>query len=59
MCILIVVYVFVADCFFAFKTWNAQNAGASAVLVAFDIEEKLITMGTPEEDGLSAKYIEC
>jgi len=51
--------VFVADCFFAFKTWNAQNAGASAVLVAFDIEEKLITMGTPEEDGLSAKYIEC
>ncbi|KAL5070291.1 hypothetical protein RYX36_021178 [Vicia faba] len=46
------------SCFFALKVWNAQKAGASAVLVADDIEEKLITMDTPEEDGSSAKYIE-
>ncbi|KAK2974482.1 hypothetical protein RJ640_018647 [Escallonia rubra] len=38
--------------------WNAQNAGASAVLVADDIEEALITMDSPEEDHSSAKYIE-
>ncbi|XP_047337470.1 vacuolar-sorting receptor 3-like [Impatiens glandulifera] len=46
------------DCFFALKVWNAQNAGASAVLVADDIDEALITMDTPEEDISSAKYIE-
>src|ERR1044072_1809372 len=57
-CILSFFCVFLADCFFALKVWNAQKAGASAVLVADDIEEKLITMDTPEEDGSSAKYIE-
>ncbi|MBA0815639.1 hypothetical protein Gohar_000399, partial [Gossypium harknessii] len=46
------------DCFFALKVWNAQKAGASAVLVADDIEEALITMDTPEEDSSSSKYIE-
>ncbi|XP_050363891.1 vacuolar-sorting receptor 3-like [Argentina anserina] len=46
------------DCFFALKVWNAQKAGASAVLVADDIEEALITMDTPEEDIQTAKYIE-
>ncbi|GLT98138.1 hypothetical protein SLE2022_156560 [Rubroshorea leprosula] len=46
------------DCFFALKVWNAQKAGASAVLVADDIEEALITMDTPEEDSAAAKYIE-
>lgn len=46
------------DCFFALKVWNAQKAGASAVLVADDIEERLITMDSPEEDGSTAKYIE-
>ncbi|CAH1450459.1 unnamed protein product [Lactuca virosa] len=46
------------DCFFALKVWNAQNAGASAVLVADDIDEPLITMDRPEEDGSSSKYIE-
>nr|CAN79862.1 hypothetical protein VITISV_021998 [Vitis vinifera] len=46
------------DCFFALKVWNAQNAGASAVLVADNIEEPLITMDSPEEDGSSSKYIE-
>ncbi|OIV91141.1 hypothetical protein TanjilG_30363 [Lupinus angustifolius] len=46
------------NCFFALKVWNAQKAGASAVLVADDIDENLITMDTPEEDGSAAKYIE-
>ncbi|KAL6514621.1 Vacuolar-sorting receptor 1 [Orobanche gracilis] len=45
------------DCFFALKIWNAQNAGAAAVLVADDIDEPLITMVPPEENGASAKYI--
>ncbi|XAR52921.1 hypothetical protein NMG60_11021256 [Bertholletia excelsa] len=46
------------DCFFALKVWNAQNAGASAVLVADDIGEALITMDTPEEERSAARYIE-
>ncbi|KAL1193981.1 Vacuolar-sorting receptor 4 [Cardamine amara subsp. amara] len=46
------------DCFFALKVWNAQKAGASAVLVADSVDEPLITMDTPEEDISSAKYIE-
>ncbi|KAK9697141.1 hypothetical protein RND81_08G017600 [Saponaria officinalis] len=46
------------DCFFALKVWNAQQAGAAAVLVADDVDEALITMDTPEEDSTSAKYIE-
>ncbi|GKV26475.1 hypothetical protein SLEP1_g35766 [Rubroshorea leprosula] len=46
------------DCFFALKVWNAQKAGASAVLVADDVEEALITMDTPEEDSAAPKYIE-
>ncbi|KAG9440469.1 hypothetical protein H6P81_020634 [Aristolochia fimbriata] len=46
------------DCFFALKVWNAQNAGASAVLVADDTEEPLITMDSPQEDEASAKYIQ-
>ncbi|KAF2294463.1 hypothetical protein GH714_011623 [Hevea brasiliensis] len=45
------------DCFFALKVWNAQKAGASAVLVADDIEEPLITMDSPEEDGSSANIL--
>ncbi|XP_073022476.1 vacuolar-sorting receptor 3-like isoform X3 [Primulina eburnea] len=45
------------DCFFALKVWNAQNAGAAAVLVADNIDEPLITMNSPEEAGASAKYI--
>ncbi|EPS57970.1 hypothetical protein M569_16845, partial [Genlisea aurea] len=45
------------DCFFALKVWNAQNAGAAAVLVADDVSEALITMDTPEEDGSSLSYI--
>ncbi|KAH6789916.1 vacuolar sorting receptor 3 [Perilla frutescens var. frutescens] len=45
------------DCFFALKVWNAQNAGAAAVLVADHLEEALITMDSPEEDRASAEYI--
>ncbi|CAA3027250.1 vacuolar-sorting receptor 3-like [Olea europaea subsp. europaea] len=45
------------DCFFALKVWNAQNAGAAAVLVADNMEEALITMDSPEEDHASLKYI--
>ncbi|ONK65848.1 uncharacterized protein A4U43_C06F1590 [Asparagus officinalis] len=37
------------DCYFALKAWNAQNAGAAAVLVADSIDEPLLTMDTPEE----------
>ncbi|XP_047341667.1 vacuolar-sorting receptor 1-like isoform X2 [Impatiens glandulifera] len=39
------------DCFFTLKAWNAQNAGAAAILVADDISEPLITMDIPEEEG--------
>ncbi|CAN0927154.1 Vacuolar-sorting receptor 3 [Linum grandiflorum] len=46
------------DCFFALKVWNVQKAGASAVLVADDIDEALITMDTPQEGGSSADYVE-
>ncbi|CAM8899228.1 unnamed protein product [Rhodiola kirilowii] len=46
------------DCFFALKVWNVQKAGASAVLVADDNDEALITMDTPEEDRASADYIQ-
>ncbi|KAI4318764.1 hypothetical protein MLD38_032433 [Melastoma candidum] len=45
------------DCFFALKVWNAQKAGASAVLVADDTDEALITMDSPEEEG-TPSYIE-
>ncbi|KAK2966879.1 hypothetical protein RJ640_028889, partial [Escallonia rubra] len=44
------------DCFFALKAWNAQNAGAAAILVANDRFEPLIVMNTPEEEGARADY---
>ncbi|KAG0592962.1 hypothetical protein KC19_1G293800 [Ceratodon purpureus] len=40
-------------CYFALKAWNAQNAGAAAVLVADDKVELLITMDTPDEGKYS------
>ncbi|KAJ7543512.1 hypothetical protein O6H91_09G041300 [Diphasiastrum complanatum] len=46
------------DCYFALKVWNAQNAGAAAVLVADDKDEPLITMDSPEEDNASADYLQ-
>eukprot|EP00249_Psilotum_nudum_P016620 c25912_g1_i1 orf=674-2713(-) len=45
------------DCYFALKVWNAQNAGAAAVLVADDRDEPLITMDSPEEDNTAAPYL--
>ncbi|VAH93116.1 unnamed protein product [Triticum turgidum subsp. durum] len=45
------------DCYFAKKAWNAQNAGAVAILVADDRDEPLITMDTPEESG-RVEYLE-
>ncbi|KAI4367134.1 hypothetical protein MLD38_022904 [Melastoma candidum] len=39
------------DCFFALKAWNAQKAGASAVLVQDSTDETLITMDLPEDEG--------
>ena len=42
-----------AGCYFALKAWNAQNAGAAAVLVADDKVELLITMDTPDEGKYS------
>ncbi|KAJ6710002.1 VACUOLAR-SORTING RECEPTOR 7, partial [Salix koriyanagi] len=36
------------ECYFAFKAWNAQQAGAAAVLVADNIDEPLLTMDFPE-----------
>ncbi|KAI3788596.1 hypothetical protein L2E82_01367 [Cichorium intybus] len=38
------------DCYFTYKAWNAQNAGASAILVADDRPEHLITMDLPKDD---------
>ncbi|XP_073008579.1 vacuolar-sorting receptor 1-like [Typha latifolia] len=46
------------DCLFAKKVWNAQKAGASAVLVIDDKDEPLITMDLPREDDEAAKYIQ-
>lgn len=45
-------------CYFALKVWNAQNAGAAAVLVADDKEEPLITMDSPTEDESAAQYLQ-
>ena len=43
------IYLIYAECFFALKAWNAQNAGAAAVLIVDNIDEPLLTMDTPEE----------
>ncbi|KAL7095102.1 hypothetical protein ACP275_10G003500 [Erythranthe tilingii] len=46
------------ECFFTLKAWNAQNAGAAAILVADDRVEPLITMDTPEEEDARADYLQ-
>ncbi|OVA06073.1 EGF-like calcium-binding domain [Macleaya cordata] len=46
------------DCYFTLKAWNAQNAGAAAILVADDKVEPLLTMDTPEEDNSRADYLQ-
>ncbi|EMS68622.1 hypothetical protein TRIUR3_18779 [Triticum urartu] len=40
------------------QVWNAQYAGASAVLVVDDKDEPLITMDLLQEDDEAAKYIQ-
>lgn len=45
------------DCYFALKVWNAQKAGAAAVLVVDDRVEPLITMDSPGEDEAAAQYL--
>ncbi|PRQ30155.1 putative PA domain-containing protein [Rosa chinensis] len=40
------------------SVWNAQEAGATAVLVADNVEEPLITMDSPEESTDADGYIE-
>jgi hypothetical protein len=40
------------------KVYNAQQAGAAAVLVADDRKESLLTMDSPEDDASAAKYVE-
>lgn len=47
-----------ADCYFTLKAWNAQQAGAAAILVADDKKEPLITMDTPEEGNTDADYLQ-
>ncbi|MBA0682047.1 hypothetical protein Goari_023804, partial [Gossypium aridum] len=51
-------FAILPDCFFTLKAWNAQKAGAAAVLVADNQDESLITMDTPEEKNASAKYLQ-
>ncbi|RZC46761.1 hypothetical protein C5167_039716 [Papaver somniferum] len=46
------------ECYFALKVWNAQKAGAAAVLVADNIDEPLITMNSPKESRDSEGYID-
>ncbi|XP_057971054.1 vacuolar-sorting receptor 1-like isoform X1 [Malania oleifera] len=46
------------DCYFTLKAWNAQQAGAAAILVADDKIEPLITMDTPEEENAGADYVQ-
>ncbi|KAJ3693500.1 hypothetical protein LUZ60_008980 [Juncus effusus] len=44
------------DCYFALKSWNAQLAGAGAVLVADNVNEPLLTMDTPNE-SFETEYV--
>ena len=37
-----------SECYFALKAWNAQRAGAAAVLIADSVDEQLLTMDSPE-----------
>ena len=46
------------DCYFATKVYNAQLAGAAAVLVADNKQENLITMDSPEEDPATADFLQ-
>ncbi|XP_019187165.1 PREDICTED: vacuolar-sorting receptor 1-like isoform X1 [Ipomoea nil] len=46
------------ECYFTLKAWNAQRAGAAAILVADDRVEPLITMDSPEEEDAQADYLQ-
>ncbi|GMI89911.1 binding protein of 80 kDa 1;2, VACUOLAR SORTING RECEPTOR 2, VACUOLAR SORTING RECEPTOR 1;2 [Hibiscus trionum] len=46
------------ECFFALKGWNAQKAGAAAILVDDNQAEPLITMDGPEEEKARAEYLQ-
>ncbi|XAR68708.1 hypothetical protein NMG60_11000056 [Bertholletia excelsa] len=46
------------DCYFTLKAWNAQIAGAAAILVVDDRVEPLITMDTPEEGDTRDDYVQ-
>lgn len=48
----------IAECYFALKVWNGQQAGAAAVLVADSVDESLITMDSPQESTDSDGYVE-
>ncbi|CAI6010742.1 unnamed protein product [Closterium sp. NIES-65] len=45
-------------CYFTDKVFNAQEAGASAVIVADDKDENLLTMDTPEDDPDAARMVD-
>eukprot|EP00243_Klebsormidium_subtile_P000648 TRINITY_DN110_c0_g1_i1.p1 TRINITY_DN110_c0_g1~~TRINITY_DN110_c0_g1_i1.p1 ORF type:complete len:634 (-),score=210.48 TRINITY_DN110_c0_g1_i1:256-2157(-) len=45
------------SCYFTKKVWDAQQAGASAVIVADDKDEPLITMDAPEDDPTADEYL--
>ncbi|KAL7598125.1 hypothetical protein Lser_V15G25931 [Lactuca serriola] len=47
------------DCYLTLKAWNAQNAGASAILVADNWPTDLITMDFPkDEEGEEPPYVQ-
>lgn len=46
------------DCYFANKVWNAQLAGAAAVLVMDNKKEDLITMDSPDDDPVASQYLQ-
>ncbi|CAN1336668.1 Vacuolar-sorting receptor 7 [Linum perenne] len=46
------------DYYFALKVWNAQQAGAAAVLVMDTVDEPLITMDSPEASSDADGYID-
>jgi hypothetical protein len=46
------------DCYFANKVWNAQQAGAAAVLVMDNKKEDLITMDSPDDDPVASQYLQ-
>ncbi|KVH87994.1 Complement Clr-like EGF domain-containing protein [Cynara cardunculus var. scolymus] len=46
------------ECYFALKAWNAQQAGAAAVIVVDTIDEPLITMDSPEASSTAYDFIE-